>query len=77
MQTLAYDMLSRKKYFQLSDVASYNFLEPFEPEDEETEEIEENIEGEEHDAEEITLSNNESDDNFFSEDDGVQLTLFE
>ena len=68
---------AKGKRLSTHDVASYNFLEPFEPEDEETEEIEENIEGEEHDAEEITLSNNESDDNFFSEDDGVQLTLFE
>ena len=42
-----------------------------------TEEIMENKETEDNDIEEIIPSNNETDDNFFSEDDGVQLTLFE
>ena len=41
------------------------------------EETEEELEVEENDVEEIAPSNNETDDNFFSEDDGVQLTLFE
>ena len=62
-------------------MASYTFLEPFEPEEEELEEVEELEEGadvaEDDATEEIAQSNNESDDNFFSEDDGVQLTLFE
>ena len=68
---------AKGKRLSTHDVSSYIFLEPFVPEEEETEEIEENVEVEENDAEEIMPSNNESDDNFFSEDDGVQLTLFE
>ena len=72
---------AKGKRLSTRDVASYTFLEPFEPEEEELEEVEELEEGadvaEEDATEEIAQSNNESDDNFFSEDDGVQLTLFE
>lgn len=71
---------AKGKRLSTHDVASYTFLEPFEPEEEEvepTEEIMENKETEDNDTEEIIPSNNETDDNFFSEDDGVQLTLFE
>ena len=72
---------AKGKRLSTRDVASYTFLEPFEPEEEELEEVEELEEGtdvaEDDATEEIAQSNNESDDNFFSEDDGVQLTLFE
>ena len=69
---------AKGKRLSTHDVATYTFLEPFEPEEEETEEVEEeNVDVEDNNAEEIAPSNNESDDNFFSEDDGVQLTLFE
>ena len=54
-----------------------------EPEEEEVVE-EENVDNVEDNAEEVENANaeaktssNESDENFFSEDDGVQLTLFE
>jgi topoisomerase-4 subunit A len=74
---------AKGKRLSTRDVATYTFLEPFEPEEEEVIE-DENVEAEEGNAEaledtnaEINASNNESDDNFFSEDDGVQLTLFE
>ena len=74
---------AKGKRLSTRDVATYTFLEPFEPEEEEVVE-DENVEAEEGNAEaledtnaEINASNNESDDNFFSEDDGVQLTLFE
>ena len=72
---------AKGKRLSTRDVASYTFLEPFEPEEEELEEVEEleeTVDVADDDAtEEIAQSNNESDDNFFSEDDGVQLTLFE
>ena len=72
---------AKGKRLSTRDVASYTFLEPFEPEEEELEDVEELEEGadvaEDDATEEIAQSNNESDDNFFSEDDGVQLTLFE
>ena len=74
---------AKGKRLSTRDVATYTFLEPFEPEEEEVVE-DENVETEEGNAEEldnvsteINASDNESDDNFFSEDDGVQLTLFE
>ena len=70
---------AKGKRLSTRDVASYTFLEPFEPEEEEIEDIvEETVDvAEETMTEEVAQSNNESDDNFFSEDDGVQLTLFE
>ena len=74
---------AKGKRLSTRDVATYTFLEPYEPEEEEVME-DENVEAEEGNADvsedtnaEINASNNESDDNFFSEDDGVQLTLFE
>ena len=70
---------AKGKRLSTRDVATYTFLEPFEPEEEELEEVvEETVDVDEEIAtEDIVQSNNESDDNFFSEDDGVQLTLFE
>ena len=72
---------AKGKRLSTHDVATYTFLEPFEPEEEEVVE-EENVEEVEETAEEMANaeakdSSNESDENFFSEDDGVQLTLFE
>ena len=72
---------AKGKRLSTHDVATYTFLEPFEPEEEEVVE-EENVEEVEETAEEMENaeakdSSNESDENFFSEDDGVQLTLFE
>ena len=72
---------AKGKRLSTRDVATYTFLEPFEPEEEEVVE-EENVEEVEETAEEMENaeakdSSNESDENFFSEDDGVQLTLFE
>jgi topoisomerase-4 subunit A len=74
---------AKGKRLSTRDVATYTFLEPYEPEEEEVLE-DENVDVEEENSEvledanaEINASNNESDDNFFSEDDGVQLTLFE
>lgn len=72
---------AKGKRLSTHDVATYTFLEPFEPEEEELVE-EENAEEVEETAEEMENaeakdSSNESDENFFSEDDGVQLTLFE
>ena len=72
---------AKGKRLSTHEVATYTFLEPFEPEEEEVVE-EENVEEVEETAEEMANaeakdSSNESDENFFSEDDGVQLTLFE
>ena len=72
---------AKGKRLSTHDVATYTFLEPFEPEEEEVVE-EENVEEVEETAEDMENaeakdSSNESDENFFSEDDGVQLTLFE
>ncbi|MBR5603648.1 MAG: DNA gyrase/topoisomerase IV subunit A [Bacteroidales bacterium] len=72
---------AKGKRLSTHDVATYTFLEPFEPEEEEIVE-EENVEEVEETAEDMENaeakdSSNESDENFFSEDDGVQLTLFE
>ena len=74
---------AKGKRLSTHDVATYTFLEPFEPEEEELVE-EENAENVEDTSEELenantetNTSSNESDENFFSEDDGVQLTLFE
>ena len=72
---------AKGKRLSTHDVATYTFLEPFEPEEEEIVE-EENVEEVEETVEEMENaeakdSSNESDENFFSEDDGVQLTLFE
>jgi hypothetical protein len=64
-------------------VATYTFLEPYEPqeedvlEEENVEVADDNTEEVENSIPEVNASSNESDDNFFSEDDGVQLTLFE
>ena len=80
---------AKGKRLSTHDVATYTFLEPFEPvvteepnsEDAdngvETSDASENIDAKEDNIQEIKPSNNENDDNFFSEDDGVQLTLFE
>lgn len=70
---------AKGKRLSTRDVATYTFLEPFEPEEEEVEEVVEEAVDVEDDnvTEEVVQSNNETDDNFFSEDDGVQLTLFE
>ena len=70
---------AKGKRLSTHDVATYTFLEPFEPEEEEV--VEENVENAAEEMEdantESKVSSNESDENFFSEDDGVQLTLFE
>lgn len=69
---------AKGKRLSTHNVATYTFLDPYEPQDEGIDDIEEDkLDIEENITEEITSYNNESDDNFFSEDDGMQLTLFE
>ena len=69
---------AKGKRLSTHDVATYTFLEPYEPEEEEVEnQEEENADVEDDNTDVMTPSKNESDENFFSEDDGVQLTLFE
>ena len=69
---------AKGKRLSTHNVATYTFLDPYEPQDEGIDDIEEDkLDIEENIKEEITSYNNESDDNFFSEDDGMQLTLFE
>lgn len=74
---------AKGKRLSTKDVSTYTFLEPYEPQEEEMPEDVE-VETTDDDAEdvesitpEVDNSSKESDDNFFSEDDGVQLTLFE
>jgi topoisomerase-4 subunit A len=74
---------AKGKRLSTKDVSTYTFLEPYEPQEEEVPE-DVDVETPEDDAEdvenitpEVDNSSKESDDNFFSEDDGVQLTLFE
>ena len=74
---------AKGKRLSTKDVSTYTFLEPYEPQEEEVPE-DVDVETAEDDAEEVENitpevdnSSTESDDNFFSEDDGVQLTLFE
>jgi topoisomerase-4 subunit A len=74
---------AKGKRLSTRDVATYTFLEPYEPqeedvlEEENVEVADDNTEEVENSIPEVNASSNESDDNFFSEDDGVQLTLFE
>ena len=74
---------AKGKRLSTRDEATYTFLEPYEPqeedvlEEENVEVADDNTEEVENSIPEVNASSNESDDNFFSEDDGVQLTLFE